>query len=833
MKSERFSARRPRPTCSDVAPVQLEGNHLRLGVSQMGGSPTGTDLSGNGALQTRRIPLYSGALHYWRIDPSLWKQALTSLKQLGLPMVETYVPWGVHEVTEGHVDFGERDPRLDLGRFVDMAAELGLWVFARPGPHINAELTYFGLPKHVIYNRAYQARSPKGNPVIQPYPPQMFPIPSYASRAFAAATQSWYRAVADVLRARMYPEGPVVLLQVDNEASYYFRTGEYDQDYHKDALADYRQFLRKRYRSLDRYNQEYHTSHQTWREVTPPLSFDVQAFDVQAFDGQALGPRRKGVEPMGAGPSAGPIGGQASAPGSHLELRRAMEWAEFREVLITDSVDRFRGSLEAVGLGGVPTVHNIPLGETGQPVNLSALQDAVPLVGLDYYHRARDFETVRWRTLFLTGSTPIPYAPEMGVGAPSWFPPLDHQDSLFSFLTACAHGLRGFNLYMAVDRDRWYGAPVDDRGQPRAEARSWKSVIHALDRVDHASLHRKVEVAIQVPHEYRRLTRLTHLLGGIVTPSVFEALGGSPALACREDTLDLGRAVQLEWHAWVVEVVQALEAEQIPYVLVDSDARMERYEGIRLLFSPTFQYANRRRWKGLEQLAGTGMHLATGPEVPQMNDRFQPEVFPVGSSVEGTSWVCQVDGIAVGELVRSQLDTLGLRPEVWVQPSSEDHSGEEPGREEPIRSKDSEEGVQETGPVWQRGLSPAGDVRATLHGDASGPRALYVMNTVEDARRCTVHIPRCTRVTDLLLGDHFEDVRALPLQVPGHTCRVFALEAAVHDSPAKENRDKVERTDGDPAMGAHGVQHSSTRLPNIQRPSIQRPSARRSSRRPS
>src|SRR5262245_58951904 len=78
-------------------------------------------------LGDRVVPLHSGALHYFRMAPSRWRRALESMRWLGLTFVESYVPWGVHEAAEGRFDFGEDDPRKDLGAFLDLAKELGLY----------------------------------------------------------------------------------------------------------------------------------------------------------------------------------------------------------------------------------------------------------------------------------------------------------------------------------------------------------------------------------------------------------------------------------------------------------------------------------------------------------------------------------------------------------------------------------------------------------------------------------------------------------------------------------------------------------------------------------
>ena len=142
------------------------------------------------------------------------------------------------------LDLGSHDPRLDVGGFIDRAAELGLFVIARPGPHINAELTNFGIPERVVWDPACQARSPEQNPVLLPMLPAAFPVPSYASNVFHDEVARYFRELGKVLAPRIYPRGPIVLLQVDNEGALYFRDGVYDQDYHPDAIRLYRDFIR-------------------------------------------------------------------------------------------------------------------------------------------------------------------------------------------------------------------------------------------------------------------------------------------------------------------------------------------------------------------------------------------------------------------------------------------------------------------------------------------------------------------------------------------------------------------------------------------------------------
>lgn len=91
--------------------------------------------------------LLSGAIHYFRIPQAYWYDRLLKLKECGLNTVETYVAWNAHEPTEGNFCF---DGILDLGAFLDTAAELGLYAIIRPGPFICAEWEGGGLPAWLL-----------------------------------------------------------------------------------------------------------------------------------------------------------------------------------------------------------------------------------------------------------------------------------------------------------------------------------------------------------------------------------------------------------------------------------------------------------------------------------------------------------------------------------------------------------------------------------------------------------------------------------------------------------------------------------------------------------
>lgn len=98
-------------------------------------------------LDDQPFKILSGAIHYFRVHPDDWYHSLYNLKALGFNTVETYVPWNMHEPSKGQFT---SEGILDVERFLDIAAELGLYAIVRPSPFICAEWEFGGLPAWLL-----------------------------------------------------------------------------------------------------------------------------------------------------------------------------------------------------------------------------------------------------------------------------------------------------------------------------------------------------------------------------------------------------------------------------------------------------------------------------------------------------------------------------------------------------------------------------------------------------------------------------------------------------------------------------------------------------------
>ncbi|WP_348009281.1 beta-galactosidase, partial [Roseateles sp.] len=144
----------------------------------------------------KREMIFAGEFHPFRLpSPSLWRDVLQKMKASGLNAVSLYFSWGYHSAKQGHYDFtGVRN----IERAIQMAEEEGLYVIARMGPYVNAELTAGGFPGWLLRQRA-EARTDAAD--------------------YQAATDEWMTQINAILSRHQITNGggTVIAYQLENE----------------------------------------------------------------------------------------------------------------------------------------------------------------------------------------------------------------------------------------------------------------------------------------------------------------------------------------------------------------------------------------------------------------------------------------------------------------------------------------------------------------------------------------------------------------------------------------------------------------------------------------
>jgi beta-galactosidase len=544
-------------------------------------------------VEGKLVPVYAGAVHYWRLEKALWPKILDQVKGLGFGMIETYIPWSVHETSPGHYDWGQEYECKDVEAFMELCEDKGLWLMVRPGPLINAELTHFGFPEWVLLDPAVQARTSAGSLHLDAasglHPPHQFPVPSYASEAFYQATGTWFDAVCPIIARHLAPDGCVVAVQSDNETCYMFHDQPYATDYSASSIDLYHKFLTERYDSLTLLNGAYHSHYTSFAEIDPPRDCTIENRD---------------------------------------DVRWHLDWVAYKEYQIIYSVSRFARMLRERGILGVPIFHDIAY-QYRTPLDVIAMEadPHIDWVGMNQYRNKEDFAWVRRQGRYLAGSTRTPFIPEFGCGIWSHHPqtPMP-DDEEFIGLTTLMYGVKAFSLYMLVERERWQGCPITRHGTLRQEyAPFYQRLTAFLQDNEFWKFQRKPKVLVLFNYDLDRYNALTSTLNY----SHIDLLDLPPALS--EVDPDLG----LEWSPraegefgassnWFHTVTQSLQVHHIDYNLSDTHLDLERLQDYPVVFLPTVDFLDREaQTRLLDYVRGGGM-LVMGPGMPDLDPAMQP-----------------------------------------------------------------------------------------------------------------------------------------------------------------------------------------------------------------
>ncbi len=535
------------------------------------------------------IPFYSGSVHYWRSARKDWGKILDHTKALGFDIIETYLPWRVHEPEEGRYDFGETDERKDVNAFLELCREKDLWVIVRPGPHINSEMTCFGYPDWILADPEIQARTPGGTPVVYPHVAQPFAIPSYASCRLFEKTEEYFHALTPLLRKHRYPYGKIIAIQAENETCYFFRDRPYVMDYSKDSILLYQKMLEEKYGKPEALAEAYGVPAGEFRSVMPPKKYDENA-------------------------------------GYGLEYY--YDWAEYKEYQILYALERMADMIGKMELE-IPVFHNCAY-QTYTPVSVQRIEQipGISVAGIDAYPEPGDTDMLKHRVRYLAGSSRLPFIPEFGSG--SWFDRgevLTAEEEEFGYLYAFMNGMKAVNFYMLAERDRWTGCPLTNDGSVRREYGALFERMTAMLKRERVYCYtRRPQALILKNYD---MGRLKSCLSGL-DPNTLSAniLVKGPdipwQLFAKEgpEGTEVDRAEDSYEEEWILRISGLLDSLQIEYDISDcyiDRANMQQYSYV---FASSYQQMDREYQELLADYArGAGHQLWIGPTMPEEDRR--------------------------------------------------------------------------------------------------------------------------------------------------------------------------------------------------------------------
>jgi len=372
---------------------------------------------------SRRIPLISGEVHYWRLNPSYWKEVLDRVREMGLDVIATYVPWDYHEYKRGKLDFtGKTDQTRNLKGFLDLTRREGFSVIIRPGPYIYSEWPNEGAPSYAYkYHRLH-------------------PV-------FLKHARTYLEKVCGVLKPYLASRrgGHIILLQADNEIDPW--PDIFGPQYglgHKPGM--FQDFLRTLYRGrIEHLNESWGTDYLNFDEAGPHIATMLQG---------ETGLLLKGDK----------------------ELKRNLDYFRFKYHYSKEVARWNMKTFRDLGID-VPIYLNMyPFFYAHDWQEMQSVSD---MVGVDLYPSSELAEDeLEQRKMidkirFLKNVSTIPYIAEFAAGV--WHARhyetgvLTPNHYRLITLSAILGGVAGWNWYMLVNRDNWYMSPINEWGRVRGE----------------------------------------------------------------------------------------------------------------------------------------------------------------------------------------------------------------------------------------------------------------------------------------------------------------------------------------------------------------------------
>lgn len=422
--------------------------------------------------------LVSGEFHYFRVPREDWKRRMQLFIEAGGNCLATYVPWLIHEPSEGDIRFNDVAYR-DLRGFLTLAQEMGLKVILRPGPYQYSELKNAGIPSWLLDGYPeLRAVNLHGSGISGERGSRGWSV-SYLHPKFLEKARVYFKAFAEQARPFMMENGgPVCMLQLDNELAgihVWYGSLDYNPDTMGFFRADgrYPNWLRKKYQTIECLNEAYGTNYIRFEYVLP-------------------------IEPSSASDA--------------YSCRRVQDYDEFYQGTMAEYLGTLAGWLREDGLNA-PFCHNSgnPKMNDIFPQTVEVLKDEPFLLGSDHYYTLnqtwpQNNPTPQYALRALMSLDMLramgmpPSVLEMPAGSASDTPPALGNDLLACYMTNLALGAKGVNYYVYTG-----GPNVPDTGET-CDIYDYGAPVHA-DGTLNEPVYRAIQTYGRFMEEHRWMQR--------------------------------------------------------------------------------------------------------------------------------------------------------------------------------------------------------------------------------------------------------------------------------------------------------------------------------------
>ncbi len=402
----------------------------------------------------RNMNLLSGEVHYWRLNPDCWEKIIDSVKDLGLNIISTYVPWEYHELKKGQLDFeGKTTRQRDLVGFIKLLQKKKMWLIIRPGPYLYTEWKNKGIPSYMV---KYHRNHPE----------------------FKRISSKYIRQICKTIRPFLVTNGGnIIMVQADNEIDIWSKFYEDDMGFLKKS-GIFQEFLKKKYKNIEALNSVWRTNYKSFSEAKPVTQNIMDDFYYR---------------------------------------KRYIDFCEFRHYYGIEFakwvVKQYRDCKINVPiyLNAYPWVDVQHYKEFADIADVFGV-DIYPVKEFRGFpdEQRRTMNTIRYIRTFSNFSyiaefeSGVWHGAHYHIGIPT---PNHYRLICFSMLQA---GVMGWNWYMLVNRDNWYMCPINEWGRKRLDLFGvFKNIVDIYKEMEPSKCQKLTEVSatfeiLQSPLEFAK-----------------------------------------------------------------------------------------------------------------------------------------------------------------------------------------------------------------------------------------------------------------------------------------------------------------------------------------
>ncbi len=232
------------------------------------------------------VILFSCEFHYFIVPHKNWDHELNQIKNLGFNAITIYIPWNFHEKEEGKFDF--KSSNCNLKNLFNLCVKYNIYIYIKVGPRSSPKIQNSGYPLWLFekYNEILDSPVSGKNSNKNNQDKQKSPIISLLHPKYLEKVQIWYKKIFSIIDDYQYPNGNIILIQIEDELLYDFEEMYFSFGYSLNNQNLYRKWLKNKYLLIPIFNEIYSSNYNDFKDIlppTPPLNLEHSKMEILPY----------------------------------------------------------------------------------------------------------------------------------------------------------------------------------------------------------------------------------------------------------------------------------------------------------------------------------------------------------------------------------------------------------------------------------------------------------------------------------------------------------------------------------------------------------------------